>query len=223
MSPFTELSPEGLASAVWNSLSTEFNTSGTMGAKLNTASSGGVDMNALAQAVWEYGMRSLTESAGLSTEEHEKLMSLENSSGGGGFSINYQAINNHTTNKTRELKEYIDEKVKSIPEVDLSPVIDKIDEIEIPEVEIEEFPQEVKKKIDKISKYIDQEQAEKEKEEKEKQEEEKLKEEAEKQEINAIVQAIKEVDKEHDKEILKAIKEIDKEHEENIINALNSL
>jgi hypothetical protein len=34
-----------------------------MGAKLNTASSGGVDMNALAQAVWEYGMRSLTESA----------------------------------------------------------------------------------------------------------------------------------------------------------------
>ena len=31
-----------------------------MGAKLNTASSGGVDMNALAQAVWEYATRTLT-------------------------------------------------------------------------------------------------------------------------------------------------------------------
>ena len=40
MTPFTELSPEGLASAVWNSLATEYKTSGTMGAKLNLASSG---------------------------------------------------------------------------------------------------------------------------------------------------------------------------------------
>ena len=77
MSPFTELSPQGLAQAVWNSLATEYNTSGTMGKKLNTASSGGVDMNALAQAVWEYGMRSLTESAGLTTEQSEQLTRID--------------------------------------------------------------------------------------------------------------------------------------------------
>ena len=39
--PFTELSPEGLAAAVWNSLAANFNELGTMGNKLNTASSGG--------------------------------------------------------------------------------------------------------------------------------------------------------------------------------------
>ena len=58
--PFTELSPEGLAAAVWNTLASDFNTLGTMGNKLNTASSGGVDLNALAQAVWEYIDRTLT-------------------------------------------------------------------------------------------------------------------------------------------------------------------
>lgn len=31
--------------------------------------------------------------------------------GGGGFSVNYSAINNHITNKSTELKKYIDEKV----------------------------------------------------------------------------------------------------------------
>ena len=30
MSPFTPLSPEGLAKAVWDSLASEYNTSGTM-------------------------------------------------------------------------------------------------------------------------------------------------------------------------------------------------
>lgn len=77
MTPFTELSPQGLAQAVWDSLASEYNTLGTMGAKLNTASSGGVDMNALAQAVWEYGMRSLTESAGLTTEQSEQLSRID--------------------------------------------------------------------------------------------------------------------------------------------------
>lgn len=45
--PFTELSPEGLANAVWNSLATQYNEAGTMGNKLNTAGSGGVDYDAL--------------------------------------------------------------------------------------------------------------------------------------------------------------------------------
>ena len=36
--------------------------------------------------------------------------------GGGGFSVNYSAINNHTTNKSTELKKYIDEKVDILKE-----------------------------------------------------------------------------------------------------------
>lgn len=58
--PFTELSPENLAAAVWDAVATDFNTVGTMGNKLNTASSGGVDLNALALAVWTYIDRTLT-------------------------------------------------------------------------------------------------------------------------------------------------------------------
>jgi hypothetical protein len=58
--PFTELSPENLAREVWNAVAAAYNTSGTMGAKLNTASSGGVDLEALAQAVWEYATRNLS-------------------------------------------------------------------------------------------------------------------------------------------------------------------
>ena len=49
--PFTELSPENLAREVWNAVAAAYNASGTMGAKLNTASSGGVDLSALADAV----------------------------------------------------------------------------------------------------------------------------------------------------------------------------
>jgi len=49
--PFTELSPEGLARAVWESILAEYTTSGTAGYALSTASSGGVDLAALAAAV----------------------------------------------------------------------------------------------------------------------------------------------------------------------------
>jgi hypothetical protein len=49
--PFTELSPQGLASAVWNSLLTEYQTTGSAGKALSTASSGGVDLVAMAQAI----------------------------------------------------------------------------------------------------------------------------------------------------------------------------
>lgn len=52
--PYTELSPQSLANAVWSATATENNQAGTMGNKLNTASSGGVDLDALAEAVWEY-------------------------------------------------------------------------------------------------------------------------------------------------------------------------
>ena len=64
--PFTELSPENLARAVWEAIASEYNDTGTMGNKLNTASSGGVDMKALSQAVWEYTTRTLTSGGGSS-------------------------------------------------------------------------------------------------------------------------------------------------------------
>jgi len=53
ITPFTELSPENLAANVWNAIATEYNTAGTMGNKLNLASSGGVDYQALSEAVRE--------------------------------------------------------------------------------------------------------------------------------------------------------------------------
>jgi hypothetical protein len=46
-----ELTPEAVASAVWAAIASANNTAGTMGAKLNLASSGGVDYEDLAQAV----------------------------------------------------------------------------------------------------------------------------------------------------------------------------
>lgn len=39
--PFTELSPEGLANAVWSSLASQYNISGTIGNKINSASAAG--------------------------------------------------------------------------------------------------------------------------------------------------------------------------------------
>lgn len=41
ITPFTELSPESLAAAVWNAAAASFNSSGTMGNKLNGAGSAG--------------------------------------------------------------------------------------------------------------------------------------------------------------------------------------
>jgi hypothetical protein len=43
-----------IAQEVWQSQKAAYNAPGTMGNAINTASSGGVDLNALAQAVWEY-------------------------------------------------------------------------------------------------------------------------------------------------------------------------
>lgn len=41
ITPFTELSPQNLAAAVWQAIATEYNEAGTMGNKLNSASSAG--------------------------------------------------------------------------------------------------------------------------------------------------------------------------------------
>lgn len=53
ITPFTELSPQSLSAAVWSALASVYNDTGTMGNKLNNAASGGVDYNALADAVWD--------------------------------------------------------------------------------------------------------------------------------------------------------------------------
>ena len=67
--PFTELSPENLARAVWESLLANYQGDGTAGKALAAAGSGGVDYNALAQAVWTYLDRALTENPGVTTAE----------------------------------------------------------------------------------------------------------------------------------------------------------
>lgn len=59
---YGEATSQGIRDAVWSAAASEFNGAGTMGAKLNTASSGGVDLDALAAAVWAYATRTLTAS-----------------------------------------------------------------------------------------------------------------------------------------------------------------
>lgn len=76
---------------------------------ITVATGGGGGSGATPAEIWEYSNRTLTESAGLTTEEHDKLFSLEKSTGGGWF-INYQAINSHTTEKVNELKKAIESK-----------------------------------------------------------------------------------------------------------------
>ena len=76
--PFTELSPQNLAAAVWDAVASQYNDPGTMGARVNSAATGGVDLNALAQAVWEYATRTLTSAAsgGMTTEQAEQLAEI---------------------------------------------------------------------------------------------------------------------------------------------------
>jgi len=45
------LTPEGIRDAIWGAAAASYNVTGTMGQKLNSAASGGVDYNALAEAV----------------------------------------------------------------------------------------------------------------------------------------------------------------------------
>lgn len=47
------LTPEGIRDSIWGALAASYNTTGTMGQKLNSAASGGIDYTALSDAVWE--------------------------------------------------------------------------------------------------------------------------------------------------------------------------
>jgi len=66
---YSDLTPEGIRDNVWNAIAANYNTVGTMGSKLNAAGSGGVDLNALAEAVWEYVDRTLTAGGSGATPE----------------------------------------------------------------------------------------------------------------------------------------------------------
>lgn len=50
---YGDLSVEGLRDAIWNAVANNYNVTGTMGQKLNSAAVGGVDYEALAEAVWD--------------------------------------------------------------------------------------------------------------------------------------------------------------------------
>lgn len=91
--PFTELSPEGLAAAVWNSLLSQYQDDGTAGKALSLASSGGVDLNALAQAVWQYIIE-----AGFSAEDLMRIQSaaLAGTSTKAGATITFKGVDGTT-------------------------------------------------------------------------------------------------------------------------------
>ena len=69
------LSPQNLAAAVWNAIASQYNTVGTMGNKLNSAASGGVDYHALGLAVWNI-LQSEVGSAGTMGEALEATLKL---------------------------------------------------------------------------------------------------------------------------------------------------
>lgn len=101
--------------------------------------------------------------------------------GGGGFSVNYSAINSHTTSKSTELKKYIDEKVDILKEnhkeiydkvnetdshIELAKdeVIDTIKAIETQEIDEKEAKKAIKliQGVDKkLTSYIESESSEK--------------------------------------------------------------
>lgn len=125
----------------------------------------------------------------------------------------FNATDRDNIKKTLEKLNEIEKKdIPEKEEIDFTPIFNKIEEVKqaIPD------NTEIIEKLDYIEDFVEE-------EVKDKEEEQKRKEEEEKQEIEAIKQALMEVDKEDRKNIIEAIKQIDKEHEENIINALNSL
>ena len=67
------LTADSITAAVWNAVLADFNTNGSAGKALATAGAGGVDLDALAQAVWEYIDRTLTSGGGGSSYTPEQI------------------------------------------------------------------------------------------------------------------------------------------------------
>ena len=118
----SEASVQQIVDGVWNALASQYNTSGTMWEAAQVSGWGGGW--ATAAQIWAYADRTLTESAWLSTEEHDKLFSLENSTWGGGW-FSSQAIQSSINNAKREILE----KIEEIPQVSLEKTEEKLSEI----------------------------------------------------------------------------------------------
>lgn len=88
-----EMTPGTVATAVWTAVAASFNEAGTMGNKLNTASSGGVDLNALAAAVHQYAVE-----GGYTFEEVTRIMAaaLAGTSEKAGSTITFKGIDGAT-------------------------------------------------------------------------------------------------------------------------------
>ncbi len=73
ITPYTELSPQNLAAAVWSSIADNYQETGTMGLLLNTAGGGGIDP-ALAQKIEEvWQLMGLDSGNPLSVSTTERL------------------------------------------------------------------------------------------------------------------------------------------------------
>jgi len=162
ITPFTELSAEWLASAVWNSTASAYTDNTTMWWKINTLATWWIDIS----EVWNYPTRTLTESAWLTTEQDAQLQQIYNRvdtkvsyvSYGNWWWFNYEDLQKKLTELKEELKEDINDK-----KIDFTEILTKIEDIEIPEViwqrEIKEITEKemkpILKKIELIEKYVE--------------------------------------------------------------------
>lgn len=97
---YSSLTPEGIRDAIWNAVAANHTTVGTMGQKLNSAASGGVDYAALGLAVWNVlagdanaigTVGALLNAAATLDKQQEILTKLDNVSVASG-SLNASAI-----------------------------------------------------------------------------------------------------------------------------------
>lgn len=68
---YSELTPEGISDKVWGAVAGNYTEVNTMGQKLNSAASGGVDYAALGAAVWASATRTLTSATGTAPSAEE--------------------------------------------------------------------------------------------------------------------------------------------------------
>jgi polyhydroxyalkanoate synthesis regulator phasin len=109
----SELQVAQIVNGVWNAVASEYTTPWSTWEALQSGWSGG---GATPAQIWSYSSRTLTESAGLTPEQNDKLMSLSNWWGAGGF-MNYSNINNHTTAKAQEILKQMEKLKKQIDEL----------------------------------------------------------------------------------------------------------
>lgn len=97
---YGELTPEGIKDAVWGALAASNNTPGTMGNKVNSAASGGVDYTALGQAVWASATRTLTTNGGTAPTAAEVTAAVLAALQATTIPVNIEQVNGQTINGT---------------------------------------------------------------------------------------------------------------------------